>query len=122
MKYYNLINYEDLFETSCMKVLNIDENINEIELINWFKKKYILKKDIERYNNLSPIVIYYIEKQNNSIFFYKYIYDTIVLNLVFAINNNNYSYANKIFCNTLDIIEGIINEIENSYILIKNNI
>lgn len=106
-----MIDYNDLFKTTCIRYLDDDE-CDEIVTFNWFKNKFLLKSDVLKYEEVSYIIICCIENHENKIFFYNYIYERVILDIVIAIQNKNYNYAYNKFNNTILVLEGIISDLQ----------
>lgn len=83
--------------TACMKYWskNFDDNCYELTVLRWFRDNFVLKEDVKHYYEVAPIIIEFINKEENCNIIYDYIFDSIVDYCVEQIEFGNYLEAYK---------------------------
>lgn len=83
--------------TACMKHMkdNFDDNCYELNLLRWFRDKYVSKEDIKHYYEIAPHIVDAIEKYPDKDKIYSDLFIEVILSCVSAIENKNYEFAYK---------------------------
>ncbi|EOS75554.1 hypothetical protein C819_02116 [Lachnospiraceae bacterium 10-1] len=94
--------------SACMKKYaeQFDDNCYELNLLRWFRDKFVSKEDIEHYYYycVAPNIVSQIDKLNNSNEIYKRIYENVICVCVKAIEDKKYDVAYNIYKqNVLDL-------------------
>ncbi len=81
--------------TACMRHFqeNFDDNCEELNILRWFRDKFVSKEDIKNYYIVAPIIVEEIEKLENNDEIYNYIYKKVVRASVQAIKRKDYAFA-----------------------------
>ncbi len=70
-----------------------DDNCYELKVLRWFRDNFVSNEDIEQYYKYAPTIVSIINSDDNASYIYDYIYDTIVLDCIEAIENGDYDFA-----------------------------
>ena len=93
--------------TACMRNLknNFDDQCYQLDILRWFRDKFVSQEDKEHYYEIAPIIVNEIEKSNNKDNVYKYIYDNVVLYCVRKIEDENFDEAYSRYKNSVLALE-----------------
>ncbi len=69
----------------------------ELNLLRWFRDKFVSKEDIEHYYCVAPNIVSQIDILNNSNEIYKRIYENVICVCVKAIGDKKYDVAYNIY-------------------------
>lgn len=81
--------------SACLARMKNDFNDNcyELDILRWFRDKFVSKSDIEHYYKTAPVVVEAINREQNSQEIYLSIYQNIVLFCVRAIEQEKFAVA-----------------------------
>lgn len=82
-----------------------DDNCYELNLLRWFRDKFVCKEDIEHYYEIAPIILENINRLDNCNKLYNEIYENVILLCVKAIDNNEHNLAYNIYKNCIINLE-----------------
>lgn len=92
----DLPDQKQFLEDACLKYYyreKFDENRYELKILEWFRKMYIPKEDLERYYKFLPNIISEIDKSDEKEKVYRYIYQNIIEFCISEIIKGNYNKA-----------------------------
>lgn len=93
--------------TACMRNFknNFDDQCYQLDILRWFRDKFVSKEDKEHYYEIAPIIVKEIEKSNNKDMIYKYIYNNVVSYCVRKIEDENFQEAYSRYKNSVLALE-----------------
>lgn len=93
--------------TACMKNFknNFNDQCYQLDLLRWFRDKFVSKEDKEYYYEVAPIIVSEIEKSDNKDAVYKYIYDNVVSYCVRKIEDDDFVSAYSRYKNSVLVLE-----------------
>lgn len=93
--------------TACMRNLKNDfsDNCYQLDILRWFRDKFVSKVDIEHYYMIAPAIVGEIEKNENKNSIYNYIYNNVVLYCVRKIEENDFEAAYNRYKNSVIALE-----------------
>ncbi len=94
-----------------------NDNSDELNLIRWFRDNFVLKEDVIHYYNISPRIVWAIDRTENSDIIYEYIYKNIVDFCCKAIKQKKYDLAYSEYKKIMNYLEKqLLNEQKNIFI------
>ena len=89
--------------TACMRhyLNNFDDNCYELNMLRWFRDKFVSKEDIEHYYKTAPIIVESINETADCNEVYNDIYKNVISLCVSAIEKGNYELAYSTYKNSI---------------------
>lgn len=84
---------------------NFDDQCYQLDILRWFRDKFVSQEEKEHYYEIAPIIVDEIEKSDNKDNVYKYIYDNVVLYCVRKIEEDNFVEAYSRYKNSVLALE-----------------
>lgn len=93
--------------TACMKNFknNFDDQCYQLDILRWFRDKFVSKEDREYYYEIAPVIVKEIEKSSDKDRIYKYIYDNVVSYCVRKIEEDDFETAYSRYRNSVLALE-----------------
>ena len=89
--------------TACMrnKMENFNDKCYELEVLRWFRDKFVSKEDKDYYYQIAPIIVEELNSIENSNVVYAYIYQNVISRCVKLIEEEKYELAYSIYKNSI---------------------
>ena len=84
---------------------NFNDECYELTLLRWFRDNLVSKNDTIHYYEIAPIIVSEFNNSNNSDLMYDYIYNSVIIPCVIAIENQDYKFAYNKYKNSILILE-----------------
>lgn len=98
--------------TACMKHMkeDFDDNCYELDILRWFRDKFVSKEDKKEYYEKAPRIVSKINEEDNCNEIYNNIYENVIAICVKAIEYGKYDFAYETYkkC-VLDLEENYVN-------------
>lgn len=93
--------------TACMQKYkeNFNDNCHELEVLRWFRDKFVTLIDKLYYYKVAPTIVKNIEQSNRKEKYYQYIYEHIIDPCVKAIEKGDYKFAYDRYKKTIQLLE-----------------
>lgn len=93
--------------TACMQQMqeNFDDKCYELEILRWFRDKYVSKEDKKHYYEVAPQIVEKLDKMEYKEFVYSYIYKNLVAKCVDNIEQGNYGEVYSRYKNSITNFE-----------------
>lgn len=93
--------------TACMKYMqeNFDDNCYILDILRWFRDKFVSVEDKNHYYEVAPIIVSAINSIPEKDTIYQYIYDNIITYCVRAIENEEFDKAYTRYKNSVLTLE-----------------
>ena len=107
--------------TSCIRNIKSDfyDNCYQLDILRWFRDKFVSKEDIEHYYMIAPVIVSEIEKSESKNSIYNYIYNNVVLYCVRKIEENNFEDAYNRYRNSVIALENQFIKEKETHKLVK---
>jgi len=101
--------------TACMQnqAENFDDKCYQLEMLRWFRDKYVSKEDKAHYYKVAPTIVAEVDKHPMKNVFYSYIYTHLVDRCVHLIENKEYNLV-------YDVYKSSVQNFEKRFILNEN--
>lgn len=88
--------------SACIKYFqeSFDDNCYELAVLRWFRDNFVSEEDIKSYYQDAPEIVAMIDCDKSADLIYDYIFDTIILDCVEAIENGEYDFAYERYKNS----------------------
>ena len=93
--------------TACMRNFknNFDDQCYQLDILRWFRDKFVSNEDKDHYYEVAPIIVDEIENSSEKDQIYKYIYDNVVSYCVDKIEENDFEAAYNRYKNSVLALE-----------------
>ena len=88
-----------------IKMEKFDYKCYALELLRWFRDKFVSKNEIDYYYEIAPLIVQELNNIENNNVIYSYIYNNVINRCVKAIENKDYKLAYLIYKNCIISLE-----------------